>query len=56
MSKNNARKAYEAARDVFDKAVEKLSPAEYLEAIDELSAQLESYKECLRDEHPELFE
>jgi len=56
--KSNIETAYEAARDAFDEAcsVKRLSPSEYLEVIEKMEAQLQCYKNCLRDENPELFE
>jgi hypothetical protein len=51
-----AQTAYQKAREAFDMAVEGLSPAEYLEVVQEMASHVQGCEDCLRDESPELFE
>lgn len=51
-----ANEAYRRIQKTFDIHVSGLSPAEYLEVIEEVLGHVSSCQDCLRDEHPELFE
>ena len=54
--KMNAKiqKLHDQVRDALDRAGEKLSPAEWKELLEELSADIEGHLEAVKEENPEL--
>lgn len=51
---DKAKKAFNEIRDCFDRAVAGLSPAEYLEVINETGSHVDACRDCVREENPEM--